>query len=399
MKKGKNLRFIKRTLSNIIQKTKSDKVKIAITGIGECGKDSCISSVYDKMPHILMGNMKNIILAGNSSEEFFKKYGTNLIIDNIEEVLDLLKDIKEEYNIILIADNNIDEEYKKHISSFITYKLHGLSIYELANMGHMQKPYIPQDRQPCIISRKSISYTYQLIWRGFLPEAALIEDNKLLDEIISSKVEKILKNSIMGCINISNKLIFLNFLKELTLYIGCELNISELAEKLNMAPNTIKNWIKLLESINFIYLIPAYYTENKRRYIRTPKLYMEDTGIAAWLLNFDEPKKLEEYEKRDKFFENFVVSEIIKSYHHNGQECRLYHYRDNLKVKIDLLIEDDEYIYPVNISGSKDASYEMVSSFEKAALHKKLGYGNLISLSEKSIKLSDRISAFSIWEI
>ena len=249
------MRFIKRTLSNIIQKTKSDKVKIAITGIGECGKASCISSVYDKMPHILMGNMKNIILAGNSSEEFFKKYGTSLIIDNIEEVLDLLKDIKEEYNIILIADNNIDEEYKKYISSFITYKLHGLSIYELANMGHMQKPYIPQDRQPCIISRKSISYTYQLIWRGFLPEAALIEDNKLLDEIISSKVENILKNSIMGRINISNKLIFLNFLKELTLYIGCEINISELAEKLNMAPNTIKNWIKLLESINFIYLI------------------------------------------------------------------------------------------------------------------------------------------------
>ena len=76
-----------------------------------------------------------------------------------------------------------------------------------------------------------------------------------------------------------------------------------------------------------------------------------------------------------------------------------YHYRDNLKVKIDLLIEDDEYIYPVNISGSKDASYEMVSSFEKAALHKTLGYGNLISLTEKSIKLSDKISAFSIWEI
>lgn len=393
------MRFIKRTLSGIIQKAKTDNVKITITGISECGKASCILSVYEKMPHILMSNMKNIILAGNSSEEFYQKYGTSIIIDNIEEVLSLLKDIKSEYNIILIADSNIDEEYKNYINNFIHYRLHGLSIYELANMGHMQKPYIPQDRQPCIISRKSIGYTYQLIWRGFLPEAALIEDNKLLDDIISTKIENIIKNSIMGHINISNKIIFLNFLKELALYIGCELNISEMAEKLNMAPNTIKSWVKLLESINFIYLIPAYYTENKRRYIRTPKLYMEDTGIAAWLLNFDEPKKLEEYEKRDKFFENFVVSEIIKSYHHNGQECRLYHYRDNLKVQIDLLIEDEQYLYPVNINDSKDASYEMVASFEKASLHKTLGYGNLICLTEKSIKLSDNISAFSIWEI
>lgn len=390
------MRFIKRTLSNIIKEEQIDNIKLIITGISNCGKLSCISSVYEKMPHVLMNSVNNIVLAENSSDKFFEKYGRNIIIDNIEESCSLIKDIKSEYNTVLLSDINIDEEY---ICNIRRYRLHGFSIYELANMGHMQKPYVPQEKQPCIISKKSTGYTYQLIWRGLLPEAALIEDNKLWNEIISSKVDNIIKSSIMGHIVVANKIIFLKFLKELVLYIGCELNISEIAEKLNMAPNTIKSWVHLLEKINFIHLIPAYYAKNRRRYIRTPKLYMEDTGIAAWLLDLESPEILENSEYKEKLFENFAVIEIIKSYHHNGKECRLYHYRDNLKVKIDLLIEDDEYLYPININSCKEPVYEMVSSFEKALSDKKFGYGNLICLSEKSIKLSENVSAFSIWEI
>lgn len=390
------MRYIKRTLSSIIQNNINNKSNIIISGISGSGKSSAALSVYEKRSVISLDNIKNLILACNGNE-FFKKYGKNIIIDNIEQCFSLLENINEDDNLVLLSDNNIDyiNESKKE---YIKYKLHGLSIYELANMGYMQKPYKPCEKQPCIISHKSLSFTYQLIGRGFLMEAALLEDDKLWNEVINKKVEKIVDKSIIGSINNDNKISFLNFLKELAKYTAKELNLTEIAEKLQLAPNTIKSWVKLLESINFIYLVKSYSIDNKRRYIKTPKVYMEDTGIAAWLLDIENPKDLENHNLRQNLFENFVISEIIKSYHHNGKECKIYHYRDNVGVKIDLLIEDDDYIYPVYISDSKTPEYN-ISNINKAALHKPLGYGNHICLVDKSVKISDNFSAISIWEI
>lgn len=391
------MRFIKRTLENLL-KSSSDKY-ILVTGMGECGKSTCTLSVYEKYGIISLHNIKALTLLSNNPKEFFIKYPAPLIIDNMEEGLSLLDHLEKRIPLIFISDSDASAIKSKLSDNVIVYNLHGFSIYELANMGHMQKPYLPAEKLPGIISKKSLNYTYQLIWRGFSPEAAILDNNEQWDNVINGIVEKIIKNNIMGRINFGSKLIFLNFLKELILYMGRELNISELAEKLNMAPNTIKSWISILENINFIYLLQPYSMDNNRRYIKTPKLYVEDTGMAAWLLSLDTPEKLEQSDMNDKFFENFVVMEIVKSYHHNGKECRLYHYRDNLKVKIDLLVEDDNYLYPVIISSTQNPVKEMAEPFKKALMHKQKGYGNIICLVDKTKKLDNDVSAVSIWEI
>lgn len=391
------MRFIKRTLENLL-KSSSDKY-ILVTGMGECGKSTCTLSVYEKYGIISLHNIKALTLLSNNPKEFFIKYSAPLIIDNMEEGLSLLDHLEKRIPLIFISDSDASAIKSKLSDNVIVYNLHGFSIYELANMGHMQKPYLPAEKLPGIISKKSLNYTYQLIWRGFSPEAAIIDNNEQWDNVINGIVEKLIKNNIMGRINFGSKLIFLNFLKELILYMGRELNISELAEKLNMAPNTIKSWVSILENINFIYLLQPYSMDNNRRYIKTPKLYVEDTGMAAWLLSLDTPEKLEQSDMNGKFFENFVVMEIVKSYHHNGKECRLYHYRDNLKVKIDLLVEDDNYLYPVIISSTQNPVKEMAEPFKKALMHKQKGYGNIICLVDKSKKLDNDVSAVSIWEI
>lgn len=391
------MRFIKRTLENLL-KSSSDKY-ILVTGMGECGKSTCTLSVYEKYGIISLHNIKALTLLSNNPKEFFIKYPAPLIIDNMEEGLSLLDHLEKRIPLIFISDSDAASIKSILLDNLTVYNLHGFSIYELANMGHMQKPYLPAEKLPGIISKKSLNYTYQLIWRGFSPEAAILDNNKQWDNVINSIVEKLIKNNIMGRINFGSKLIFLNFLKELILYMGRELNISELAEKLNMAPNTIKSWVSILENINVIYLLQPYSMDNNRRYIKTPKLYVEDTGIAAWLLSLDTPEKLEQSDMNGKFFENFVVMEIVKSYHHNGKECRLYHYRDNLKVKIDLLIEDDNYLYPVIISSTQNPVKEMAEPFKKALMHKQKGYGNIICLVDKTKKLDNDVSAVSIWEI
>lgn len=91
--------------------------------------------------------------------------------------------------------------------------------------------------------------------------------------------------------------------------------------------------------------------------------------------------------------------ELLKSYRHNGKKADFYYYRDNSKVSIDLLIEDAEYFYPVNIKNTTEPKKEYVSSFNKAVLHKKLGYGSLICLADMYKELNSEVTALSIWEI
>ena len=193
-----------------------------------------------------------------------------------------------------------------------------------------------------------------------------------------------------------------------------ELNITEIAEKIHVAPNTIKSWVYILEQAGIIYLLQPYFTENTKRYIKAPKIYMTDTGLAAWLLSINSADELEKSSLNSRFFETFVIMELLKSYRHNGKKAKFYYYRDNSKVKIDLLIEDsqfqypyyysiliedDECFYPVNIRNVSDVKNENVSSFQKAVLHKKTGYGALICMVDMYKEINEYASAISIWEI
>ena len=180
---------------------------------------------------------------------------------------------------------------------------------------------------------------------------------------------------------------------------GKELNITEIAEKVNAVPNTIKSWVYILEQAGIVYLLKPYYTENTKRYIKAPKIYMTDTGLAAWLLSINSAEELEKSNLSSSFFETFVIMEILKSYRHNGRKALFYHYRDNSKVSIDLLIEDEEYFYPVNIKNISEPENKYISSFKKAVLHKQLGYGAVICLTDMYKELNSEAVALSIWEI
>lgn len=58
------------------------------------------------------------------------------------------------------------------------------------------------------------------------------------------------------------------------------------------------------------------------------------------------------------FFETYVVGEIIKSFANNGEDAPIYFYRDKDKVEIDLLIEENNTLYPVEIKKTASPNSE-----------------------------------------
>ncbi len=397
------MKIVRRTLSEYIKDLINRHNYILVSGLRSTGKSICIMQSMKTKSFIDFSNIKELITAYNKQHEFFNGYKSSVTINHVEQAVSLLKyTCSLEEKVVMLACRNISdtEEYKKYLEyKCLRLTLYGLSIYELANAGHIQKPFIPAAYPACIISKKSAGYTFKQIWKGFFPEVCMEEDEGRWNVIMGSIMEDILYKDISGHINPNSRILFVNFLKELMLWIGSELNIKEIAEKLSIAPNTIKSWVSLLESINFIYLLKPYITKGSRRYIKTPKLYVTDTSLASWLLSMNSGEDIEKSTLRDKFFENFAVMEIIKSYRHNGRDNEFYHYRDNLKAKVDLLIEYSGCYYPVNIKAVTTVDESMVLSFKKLCTDKMVEYGALICLTDKYKKINEYSTAVSIWEI
>ncbi|MCL2485335.1 MAG: DUF4143 domain-containing protein [Endomicrobia bacterium] len=95
----------------------------------------------------------------------------------------------------------------------------------------------------------------------------------------------------------------------------------------------------------------------------------------------------------------YVISEIIKSYYNNGYNPTLYYFRDSNGNEIDLLIEQDNKFYPIEIKKTSTPRYADIKAFDSFAGIEKLGYGNLICLTDKQQPLSAGATAISVWDI
>ncbi len=149
--------------------------------------------------------------------------------------------------------------------------------------------------------------------------------------------------------NISKLLEFEKFLKLAAARIGQLLNLSDLARDADISVSTAKEWLSILRASFQIFLLPPYFRNLSKRQIKTPKLYFFDTGLVCYLTGWRSPEVAMEGAMAGALFENYVISEIIKSYWHRGREPALYFWRTKEKTEVDLLIEEDGQIFPIEI--------------------------------------------------
>ena len=141
----------------------------------------------------------------------------------------------------------------------------------------------------------------------------------------------------------------MRFIKVVAARIGNLLDYNDIARDVGVSASTVKSWISVLNASGVIFLLQPYSTNGSNRLIKTPKLYFMDTGLAAFLTGWKTSEVLENGAMNGAFFENNVVTEIIKTYIHNGKRLNVYFYRDRDKKEVDLLIEENDTLYPIEI--------------------------------------------------
>jgi predicted AAA+ superfamily ATPase len=158
-----------------------------------------------------------------------------------------------------------------------------------------------------------------------------------------------IEKDVKSLINITQEHSFLKFLKVVAARTGQLLNYSDIANDVEISVNTAKAWLSVLETSGLLYLLYPYSNNITSRATKTPKLYFFDTGLACYLTGWDNADVLENGAMNGAILETYAVSEVIKSYWHNGEQPRIYFYRDKEQREIDLIIEKNNKLYPVEI--------------------------------------------------
>lgn len=167
-----------------------------------------------------------------------------------------------------------------------------------------------------------------------------------------------------------------------------------------VSDETAKRWLRVLEKSDVIFYLRPYSNNLLKRTVKTPKLYFFDTGLVAYLTRYSSFEVLEAGAINGAILENYVVSEIKKSYQNNARDCLLWYYRDKDSKEIDMVIEQDGILHPIEIKKNINPGAKMITSFsvlDKGAVPR--GKGAIVCMRPELSAVDSENYIIPIWMI
>ena len=208
----------------------------------------------------------------------------------------------------------------------------------------------------------NIEGIYQRIWNGSLPGYV---SGKFTDRDVFyfSYLQTYIDRDVSELVALTDKLLFQDFVRAAACWAGQMLNVHDIAQDVGVSDDTAKRWLQVLEKSDIIFYLRPYSNNLLKRTVKTPKMYFFDTGLVAYLTRYSSPEILQNGAINGAILENFVVAEILKSYQNNAQDCLLWYYRDKSSNEIDMVIESDDQLHPLEIKRSVNPGSELVGAF------------------------------------
>lgn len=312
-------------------------------------------------------------LAANDPALFFETYGYPLLIDEFQRVPSILLEMKRIVDKkALDGDDNNDMcmywltgSQKFKMMQNVSESLAGrIAVFDLAGLATAEKegrpggvfhPDIASLRTRFSQSKpKSVHDIYELIFRGGMPQLYTTDLDR--DRFYMDYVNTYLERDVKELSQVGKLNEFYDFLVFMAARTAQELNYGEIANSIGISAPTAKAWVSILERSGVITLLRPYSHNISNRLVKRPKVYFMDTGLAAYLCRWTSTETLEKGAMDGAFLETYVVTEIVKSYYHAGKPSNLYYYRDIDKKEIDLLIVEENKLYPIEVKKSKHPS-------------------------------------------
>lgn len=387
-----------RYLEDVILKlTRSFKV-LYLSGPRQVGKTTLLSYLSRDLGIRLVSldDLSLRRLAQEDPELFLQKFPAPLFIDEVQYAPELFPYIKiyadkkgknGQYWLTGSQQFSIIKNVKESLAGRVgIINLLGFSLAEELERPKTKHPFFPGQKLPGAKAQKAPDI-FNRILKGSFP--ALTHKNPPPLEIFyGSYLQTYIDRDLRDIFNVSKIADFHKFLQLCAARTGQMLNLSDLARDADISVHAAKEWINILAASFQIFILEPYYRNVSKRMIKAPKLYFLDTGLAAYLTKWKTAETIASGNMAGAFFETLVVSEIIKSYWNRGEQAPIYYFRDKENHEIDLLIERNGKLYPIEIKLGSRINSKDLNNIEY--LHKKipeLGKGAIISLSPHNLPI------------
>lgn len=396
--------FINRHIISYIDRMKNQFRVLLITGSRQVGKSTLLKEKYlSEYEYVTLDDFSELSLAQSDSALFFKNHSIPIIIDEVQRAPDLFLQIK------LIADNQTEKgkiiltgsQSHKLLSKAADSLAGRLCLINMASLSLREKYNIDFNTEflpttEYFLDRKKFIKPYENlwhhIWRGSMPELA--DEFIEWESFYRSYIRTYLERDVADLINSKNLVKFNNFMQCIAARVGELFNADSIAQDIGVSNKTITEWTSILESSGIIRLLQPYEKNISKRAIKSPKIYFMDTGLVCYLVGWSSSQTAMNGAMSGGLFENFVVSEIIKSYYNAGHDTKhIYFYRDKDKKEIDLIIEKDNILYPIEIKKSAHPTLDMAKHFSVLSKNseKTVGQGCILCQCNKMLYLSEDI--------
>lgn len=237
-------------------------------------------------------------------------------------------------------------------------------------------------RESKVIAPVNVRQMYERIWNGCMP--GLIGGHLERDVFYSSYISTYIERDVRDLSGAIDALKFNRFVTAAAARCAQLVNFSALAEDADIDIQTAKAWLNILETLGIIFLLHPYSNNVLKRTIRTPKLYFYDTGLVCYLTRWSSAEVAESGAMSGALLENYTVSELMKSHQNAGVSPYLYFYRDRDAKEIDVILEGNGKLYPLEIKKSATPDKKMIRTFgviEKSSLER--GTGAVLCMAQE----------------
>lgn len=393
------MNYISRHMESKIMELSKSYSAILVTGPRQAGKTTMLRSIAEKenieREYVSLDDLNTRDMARNDPALFLQLHKPPVLIDEVQYAPELFTYIKihidehREPGAFWLTGSQVFR-LMQGVRESLAGRVALLHMSPLSQREIIGAPCVPFSTELDTLMNESKSIRpvttpdmYKRIWTGSMPgivSGQYTDRNIYYSSYLSTYIERDVRD-ISGSVD---ALKFNRFVTAVAARTSQLLNYKALADDSDIDEITAKAWINILETLGIIFLLHPYSNNVLKRVIKTPKVYFYDTGLVCYLTKWSSPEVAESGAMSGALLENFAVSEIMKSYQNAGLEPYIYFYRDRDTKEIDVIMEGDGQLFPLEIKKTASPDKRIVKTFgviNKAPL--KIGTGAVLCMADK----------------
>ncbi len=405
--------YIKRDMERLVLELTKEYSCILVCGPRQVGKTTMLKNIMEKNRTVVsLDDLEERKLAATDPAMFLAVHPAPILIDEVQYAPELFSYIKmaidngapagsywltgsQAFRLMTLAQESLAGRVAVlHLSGISQKEIYGSGTIAPFEISLQSVSARKENRQPA-----DVNGIYERIFQGSLPallSGKFTNRNVYYSSYLQTYISRDVKDEIEGV----NETQFLDFIRACACRTGQLLNVHSIATDVGVSDQTAKRWLEVLEKSDVIFYLHPYSNNLLKRTVKAPKLYFFDTGLVAYLTRHSVPEILMNGAINGAILENYIVTEIRKTYLNMGEECYLHYYRDKDAKEIDLIIEADGLLHPLEIKKTSSPNLAMTSHFsvlDKALLP--VGMGAVICLKETFTALDGKTLVIPVWTI